>query len=78
MTYCSYIIHIESCSLLNKILRQLPSYRRENYSDLIKHRERHGILTCAHVDKYQRFETARRAGATQSRTCAAVGNTGNG
>ena len=34
MTYCSYIIHIESCSLLNKILRQLPSYRRENYSDL--------------------------------------------
>ena len=45
---------------------------------LIKHRERHGILTCAHVDKYQRFEMARRAGATQSRTCAAVGNTGNG
>ena len=37
-----------------------------NSGGLIKHRERHGILTCAHVDKYQRFEMARRAGANST------------
>jgi hypothetical protein len=44
-----------------------------------KRRDRHGILTCAHVDKYLRDPKRPRGnGAAQSRNRAAIGDAGNG